>query len=211
VDLHRLRYHTYFGDCRDLIRRLGYTMKSLIQISFLVAAVWLVYQPASAQETFKPRTRSFSLAVSAGHYGLDPALGFEIGTPTFSKERFCVRFKTNLNWLEQYKSDLDKWVSYNSFGVSWVYNTQLFDRSRIYVDMGTFVIIPNSKFAASKNIQGLSGFAGVELFVVTNPKLNISYYFGGGLNYAPAYADKMENKPRYGNGFVFSNGLRFYF
>ena len=116
-----------------------------------------------------------------------------------------------MNWLEPYKAELDKWVSYHSFAISWVYNTQLYDKTRLYVDLETFLLVPDSKFASNRNVQGLSGVAGLEFFISNHPGLNMSYYFGGGLSYARAYADKMEGKPRYANGFAFDTGIRFYF
>jgi hypothetical protein len=209
----RYRYHYHFDliDCCNLIRNMVCSMKHIIQLSLLTSLLWLISYNSRAQDTFKPTTKSFTFGVSGGNTGFDPTLGIEIGTPTFSKERFCVRIKANISWLERFKADFDNWVSYHSFGISFIYNTQVVDRSRFYIDMGANLIVPNAKFATNKNIEAISGLAGVELFIFTKPDLNVSYYFGGGFSYAQAYADKMENKPRYSNGVVFNNGLRFYF
>lgn len=186
-------------------------MKTLVKILLIAGLVGCLSFDSIAQDSVKLPAKPFSFAITTGHYGLDPSLGIEVGTPTFSKERFCVRFKANLNWLEPQKAALDKWVSYHSFAISWVYNTQLYERTRLYVDLETFLVVPDSKFASNKNVQGLSGVAGLEFFISNHPKLNLSYYFGGGLSYARAYADKMEGKPRYANGLAFDTGIRFYF
>jgi hypothetical protein len=156
-------------------------------------------------------TDHFSVGLIAGEYGNDSGIGIELSSPMISGGPFCVRSKGIVNLLEQYKAAKDHWAKYTSLGVFIVFNTKLIDRSRVYFEVGTFSVIAEKKFADKKYSQGYGGSVGVELFIVNNEKLNLCYYFSGGFNYLRAHAEKLENKPLYGNGFIFNNGLRFYF
>jgi hypothetical protein len=155
--------------------------------------------------------KTFSLGVTAGEYGYDAGVGVEISTPCIQNTSLCFRIKGMVTWLEQYKADYDTWARYESLNVATVYNVYTFERSRLYIELGTYFIFPDAKFSKQKSIQGISGSTGVELSVITSSNFLMCYYFSGGIGYIRAYADRLENKPRYGNGIVFSNGFRFYF
>ena len=90
------------------------------------------------------------------------------------------------------------------------YNVYSEDRSRVYVDLGTYFIFPNAKFTQQKTVQGVTSTIGLELFILTIQKFQVCYYLSGGFGHIRAYADNLENKPRYGNGVIFNNGFRFY-
>lgn len=176
----------------------------------MVIAIVLATSHIQAQEYSLP-PKSFSVGITAGEYGYDSGIGVEISTPCIQNTSLCFRVKGLVSWLEQYKADYDKWARYKSLNVSTVYNIYVFERSRAYIELGTYFIFPDAEFSQRKSIQGFSGVTGVELFVITNPNFHMCYYFSGGIGYIRAYADKLENNPRYGNGFVFNNGFRFYF
>jgi hypothetical protein len=183
-------------------------MKSLLkQLLFLI--VVLTTQQGLCQ--VNPNLyKSFSFGVLAGEYGYDAGIGLELGTPSLFKNKICFRIKGTQNWLEVYKASYDRWAKYETVAISMVYNTLIVDRGRVYFDIGTYHIFPDKKVSNKTNVQGITSSIGVELFVVTNPKFNVSYYFSSGIGYIHAHAEKLENKPRYGNGFVFNNGFRFY-
>ncbi|MFZ6013864.1 MAG: hypothetical protein ACOYXT_26220, partial [Bacteroidota bacterium] len=103
------------------------------------------------------------------------------------------------------------WAKYETITVSLVYNTLVIDRIRGYLELGTLYVFPDNSFSDQKFKQGIISSIGVELFAVSHPRLNVCYYFNGGLSSVRAYAEKLEDKPRFGNGFVFNHGFRFYF
>jgi hypothetical protein len=155
--------------------------------------------------------KSFSLGILAGEYGYDMGVGVELGTPCLFKNRISFRIKANRNWLEPYNTIHGRWARYETISTSMVYNMPLTDRARLYFEVGTYYIFPDNKFSDRKIVPGITSSVGVELFVFTSSKLNICYYFSGGIGYVHAHAEKLENEPHYGNGFIFNNGFRFYF
>lgn len=185
-------------------------MKQLM-LSVMMACFLLLSNLSFSQEHTLPFENKFTVAVSGGNYGVDGGIGVEVGSPAFSKSRFSLRLKANVQWLEQYKTDFDEWVSYNTVGVSWVYNVQVIERTRLFVDLGTFLVIPDSRFSERRSVQGINTSTGVELFLAKKPNPNLSYFVSLGMNYVRAYAEKLEHAPRYNNGFVCTNGFRFYF
>jgi hypothetical protein len=175
----------------------------------LLFLVSFLTEHASAQRALPDK--AFSIGVLAGEMGYDSGIGIELGTPSIFNNSVCFRIKGNVSWFEQYKTVYDRWVKYKTITGSLVYNASISERGRIYFDLGAYFVFPNQKFSEVKVVQGITCSTGIELFLYTGSKLQSSYYFAGGIGYIKAYADKMENEPRYGNGFVFNNGFRFYF
>lgn len=186
---------------------INHTQRHAIIVA--VATISMVINTAYGQ--IEPSHRSFSFGLSANEYGYDPGIGIEISTPGFFNSRLCVRLKGNITWLEEYKATYDHWAKYRSISAIIVYNFNSVEGMRVYSGMGPYAIFPGNKFSDSRMVEGVICETGVELSVVTTPAMRITYYFSGGLAYINAYAEKLENNPRYGNGFVFSNGFRFYF
>jgi hypothetical protein len=185
-------------------------MKSLLTItSFLF--ITLAYQQHGYSQVYSSLHKSFSFGVLGGEYGYDMGIGLEVGTPSIFKNRILFRIKATRNWLELYQISHNRLARYETATVSMVYNTPLFEGTRGYLELGTYSVFPDRKYSDAKTYLGLSCSIGVEMIVVTTPNFNMSYYFSGGIGYAQAYADKLENKPRFADGFVFNNGLRFYF
>jgi hypothetical protein len=181
------------------------------RMSTIIALALLMMTNRSQAQDYALPAKTYSLSIFAGNYGYDAGVGIEAGSPCIQNTGLCFRVKGTLLWLEQYKAVTDRWAAYRSLNVSTVYNIYTFERSRVYIELGTYFIFPDVKFSHRKSIQGVSGSTGVEAFITTNPNFHMCYYFSGGIGYIRAYADKLENKPRYGNGFVFNNGFRFYF
>lgn len=156
------------------------------------------------------RVNGPSLGIIAGVYSYDAGLGLEATTRTFLKNQLSLRLRGTVNWMESYKVQNDHWATYKYISALLVYNMRVRDRGRIYIEAGPIFLLPNNKVTQKSFEQGFSGMAGVELFGRT-PRVVICYFFSGGLAYCNASADKLEGRTNYGNGFVFNNGLRFYF
>jgi hypothetical protein len=156
-------------------------------------------------------TNHFSFGVTASDFSFDSGLGIEVTSPRVLRKAVCFRFKGSMNWMEQYKATYDHWAKYSTLAASVVVYSDFFERVRWYVDVGPFIIIPESRISDRKYIEGGSGIVGLEIFVINTPHTNICYYFGVGAAHCTAYADKLEARPRYGNGIIITNGFRFYF
>jgi hypothetical protein len=189
------------------------TRNSFTTICFLLAVAQVFYAPsaypqnANAQHAFPDR---WSVGISAANYGYDPGLGLEITTPPIWSQKLSLRLRGNYAWVEAYKVSTGHWASYTSFAAGMVYHSQLYERARIQVEIGLFNIVPDHEISIDKNMQGIYELTGLEFFIVNKEEHHLAYHFGAGLSHAFAYAEKIEGRPRLGNGFVFINGFRFY-
>lgn len=184
-------------------------MKHLCKILILLM-VWATFHSAYGQADTST-CKSFSFGLSAGNLGDDSGIGVEISSPTFCNDRLCVRLKGNAMWLEQYKAVYDHWASYKQIGVSFAYNFKVVERSRFFMDVNPYMIFPDTKFSDVRSVQGIACSIGVEIFVVNTSAYKVTYYFSAGVAHSNAHAERLEQNPNYGGGFVFNNGLRFYF
>jgi hypothetical protein len=161
--------------------------------------------------TLLRRVSCFSLGVVAGMHGSDAGMGVEATSSPFLRKSLSVRVRGGLNWLESYKSLTGENMTYPSLAAAIVYQTPVANRIRFYIETGFFVLLPSDEFSNRSSVPGFSSSAGVELFARYKRELMISYFFGGGLAVCDAKAEKLESQPDYGDGFLFTNGLRFYF
>lgn len=184
-------------------------MKTLLTKLFFISAVLAI--PSASAQTHSNSYKSFSLGILGGEYGDDTGVGIEIGTPFLFNNRVSLRARANLNWLEAYKANFDKWVKYETLTTSLTYHALVVQRVRGYVEVGALFVFPDKSFSDKKARQGLTSSIGVELFVFTDPGLDVFYYFSGGYSLVKATAEKLEDRPHYASGFVFNNGFRFYF
>lgn len=152
----------------------------------------------------------FSVGISAGQLTDNSWLGLEVSSPVVHRH-FCLRLRSSVHWLEAYKAQRDRWGTFSILSPTVVVYTRVMDRSRWYIDFGPMFIIPPNKISEKKMVSGISALAGIEVFILRARNRGVAYHFNIGLNYANAYADKLESDPRYSNGFIFSNGFRFYF
>ncbi len=182
-------------------------------VGFLALVFWLLPTQSFSQidSTLLQRLSGPGIGIFAGTLGVDAGVGLEVSSPSFLKKRFYLRVKGGINWSEWYKVQVDDNVTYPFLGASLVFNTRPMNRSRVFVEAGEFVSFPSDKFSEKKSVYGFSVSTGAELFLTHNPHLTFSYFFGGGLSFCYTTAEKLENKPSYGNGFVFNTGLRAYF
>jgi hypothetical protein len=180
----------------------------ILMFAYLLMTAGSIY--AQEKETTYPYRNGYSIAVFGSEFGYDVGVGAEIGSPAFSNNRVCFRLKGSINWLEQYRINETHWVRYRSIGTYMVYNFIRVDRCRVFVEGGPFVILPDKRLSKKNSYQGFAASTGLELFVLNSSSLNMCYYFSAGFAYSTATAENLENMPRYANGFVFSNGFRFY-
>jgi hypothetical protein len=164
-----------------------------------------------AQVDNRDRMNRFSFAFSAGEFSYDSWLGVEVTSPVFFQNSVSFRLKANRNWLETYKATYGHWATYSTVTASIVVMTEITPKVQWYLDVGPFIIFPDGKISDHKYERGISLILGLEMLVAKTRHLNVCYYFGGGIAHCSAYAEKIEDKPAYGNGIVFSNGFRFYF
>ena len=157
------------------------------------------------------RVRCFSLGIAAGVQGPDVGIGLDATSRPFLGRSLSLRVRGGVNWLESYKSQTGDDITYPSFAAAIHYQIPFADRVRFYIETGPFVLLPSAKFSDRTSVTGLYLTSGAELFARCKPGLMLSYFFGGGLAICDAKAEKLENQPEYGSGFIFTNGLRFYF
>lgn len=183
----------------------GYTGFLIITIASAATCVF-------AQENLYPRQyiQHFSAGISAGQLTDNSWIGLEISSPMMSRY-ISLRVRGSIHWLEAYKAQLDRWGRFSMVSPTVVIYTRVDQRSRWYIDIGPMFIIPQYKISEKRLLTGLNAQAGMEVFLLKANNNGLTYYFSAGLHYAQAYADKLESSPRYSNGFVFSNGFRYYF
>ena len=157
------------------------------------------------------RVNCFSFGVVAGVQGSDSGIGLEATSRPYIGRSLSLRLRGGLNWLESYKSQTGENVTYPSFAAAIVYQIPFAERVRFYFETGPFVLLPSVKFSDRSSVTGFYLTTGAELFARCKPGLMLSYFFGGGLAVCDAKAEKLESQPEYGDGFIFTNGLRFYF
>jgi hypothetical protein len=157
------------------------------------------------------RVSRISIGASLGIQGLNPEIGIDITSPAFLKKSLAVRIHASTNWLEWYKVQTDDWVTYPELAATLVYNTRPSQRTRLFVEAGPFFLFPSRNFSEKNFEPGFKALAGAEMFITYGPHLTVSYFFGAGLAICNADAERLDNRPTYGDGFIFKNGLRCYF
>lgn len=156
------------------------------------------------------RVSCFSLGIVAGVQGSDTGIGLEATSRPLGKS-VLLRFRGGMNWLESYKIQTGDYIAYPSLAAGLVYQIPHTERVRFNIETGPFILFPSSEFSDRASVTGMYLTGGAEFFARCKPGLMLSYFFGGGFAYCDAKAEKLENQPEYGKGFIFTNGLRFYF
>jgi hypothetical protein len=152
----------------------------------------------------------FGVGVSAGHYGVDGGVGIDITSPLVIRNHFGFRVRGNIVWLEEYKATLDHWAIYNTALVGLLYRRRLSPRADFVTEAGAMIVFPHNKFSDKKIETGHYALIGVEHYL--SHKVNaLTHHISIGLISTNARAEKLEFSPKYGNGFAFNTGFRFYF
>lgn len=154
--------------------------------------------------------RSWEASFAANEYNYDSGLGLELASPGLLNSPVCFRLKASKVWMNEYRAATGEWANYYLVELMAVYQFPTVDRARPYIELGLIEVFPSRKFSDVTSIAGVGVRAGIELFVFRNDRLQVAYYFGGGLNRVRAIAEKIDSAPQYAQGFVFTTGLRFY-
>jgi hypothetical protein len=204
---HNAEAHSYILSAG--IKTRGYMRLTTFFCFWLVSAM-AVSEVVAQNDIYTWQRTRFSLGISAGQLTDNSWLGLEVSSPVRHRH-FSLRLTGSVHWLEAYKTQRDRWGTFSILNPAVVIYTRVMDRSRWYIDLGPLFIIPQNKVSDKKLVSGISALAGIEVFILRTPNRGVGYHFNIGLNYANAYADRLDSDPRYSNGFIFCNGFRFYF
>lgn len=189
-------------------------MKKLIETTpaVLLLTCFLFVQEAVGQTDATParETGKPAIGISGGHYRYDPGVAVEFTTRAIFQNHLSMRLKAGMLWLEEYKAIHDEWIPYYSFSAGLVYNGQVFDRARFFAELGVIGMAPNPKFSDTGFVEGLYQFNGLELTLLQRKRSTTCLFFGVGPSFINAFAEKIEERPRYGRGLHFINGIRVY-
>jgi hypothetical protein len=194
-------------------RHFGVGISDHLMKTFIVAiqlALAILPVQATLAQVDTTLYRSWSVGVVAGEQGYDSNLGLEATTRGLFNGRICLRLRGNIVWMEAYKAFYDRWTTYHVMELSTVYQFPYIERVRPYMELGVIEVLPSETFSSLRRVDGLAFRAGIEMFVVTRPGFHVAYYFAGAVNRIEAYAEKMDNNPRYAEGIGFNMGFRFY-
>ena len=185
---------------------------SIIRTAALLLAAFS-FRLASAQTnaSLPPVTNNFSVGISAGHYRYDPGVAMEFTTRAIFQHHLSLRIRGTKQWFEEYKARHSEWIAYHSLSAGLVYSGKIFDRTRLYTEMGAMALFPDPVFSEARMEEGFYGLAGLDIAVVSGRNHTLCLFISAGPSFMKAYAEKMEGRPRYGHGLHFVNGLRVYF
>lgn len=183
---------------------------SLIALLFSMALVTCQTHSDAQNLTYWNKIKRTSIGIQAGHYDLDAGLALQITTPLFLSESFALRFTGAVQWLETYRQKKLDLIPYNSVRTGLVYNFPMIDRSRIYLEGGYYMIIPNNTFSNEDLVNGGYGILGLEMFFYQHPQLVASFFAEIGITALDAKAERLIDERSYANGPLFTVGFRFH-
>ena len=141
-----------------------------------------------------------------------------MGTPSnhsfFAKERVAVRLSAQYQYYEHLDTSKmsNTWSPYWAFDVGFVSaSATLLDFIRLYSHNGAVFVLPNPAFSEKSIAFGAFSKLGIELMFNAQKKAWGSYFIEGGWIGIFSVADRLPNNPIYGNGFLVSTGVRWYF
>ena len=168
-----------------------------------------------AQDTLSPQNKSshIALGIQMSSFGQDFGWGLHLTSPYFAKERLAVRLSAQYQYYEHVDTSKNTvWSPYWAFDLGLVSaSAVLLDFLRLYSHTGAIVALPNAQFSSKVVAFGAFSKLGIELMFSSNQKAWGSYFIEGGWVGIFSAADKLPNAPIYGNGFLASTGVRFYF
>lgn len=186
----------------------------VIKLILFGALLFAVSRTAFSQvdSTILNRVSGLSLGMVAGLGPSHPGMiGLEATSPPFLKGRLSIRVRGGFSWLESYSSLGYDVNSHPSLGTSVVYQSLVSQRTRFYCEVGTFVFLPSQESSDRSKVMGYSGTTGLEFFSRGNADVMLSYFFGAGMDVWATQSSESENHGDFGDGFIFTNGLRIYF
>jgi hypothetical protein len=179
------------------------------KVRFTCSVLLLLLAGICFSQSVAVSPKRFGVGVSAGHYGVDGAFGIDLTSPLVIHNHFGFRVRGNIVWLEEYKATLDHWATYNTALAGLLYRRRLAPRADFVTEAGAIIVFPHNKFS-EKIETGHYALIGVEHYL--SHKVNaLIHHISIGLISSGAHAEKLEFSPKYGTGFVFNTGFRFYF
>jgi len=186
------------------------TSQTIPAIIFVASALFTQSLWAQTDQHTEANANKPSFGISAGHYRYDPGVAFEFTTRGIFQNHLSLRLRGGTHWLEEYKAIHHKWVTYHTVSAGLVYNGQLFERTRVYAELGVIGIMPNTRFSDSGFVDGLYELNGIEINLVQKKDHTVCLFVGFGPSFIKTYAEKIEGRPRYGHGLHVVNGVRIY-
>jgi hypothetical protein len=184
------------------------TIRNTASFIILVASTFSVHSQSSITPLLNPR--KFSYGVHFGQMADDPWAAIEVTSPALFRNNLFVRLRYATTWRETFKEQTEQWTGFTTLGGALVYNFKFMERTRIYEEIGFTGIIPDPMLPDKKLLPAAYELTGAEIFILQNKKAAWCYQFGVGFTHAQGQAEKRETKPYYFNGFMFTNGFRFY-
>ena len=180
------------------------------RIRFTCSCLLLLWAGTSLSQSVAVSPKRFGVGVSAGHYGVDGGFGIDLTSPLVIRNHFGFRVRGNIVWLEEYKATSDHWATYHTAFTGLLYRRRLSPRADFVTEAGAIIIFPHNKFSGEKIENGHYALVGIEHYL--SHKVNVlTHHISIGLIASGARAEKLEYSPKYGSGFVFNTGFRFYF
>ncbi len=169
-----------------------------------------------AQEEKKPQDKAsnFSMGIQMSSFGKDFGWGLHFTSPYFLKERLAVRLSAQYQYYDHLDTSVQEsvWSPYWVFKLGFVSVSNTWkDVIRLYSHTGAVVALPNAKFSDQPVAFGAYTKLGLELMFNSSKQAWGSYFIEGGWIGIFSKATLLPGKPIYGNGFLASMGVRFYF
>lgn len=178
---------------------------------FLLVLVITPTTGGHAQGDSGTNENRLSAAFTLAHYGYDPAFGFEVTSRPFLRNHFAFRLRGNIQMMEAWKAADDHWIAYQSFGLATVYQVDVSEVAKFYAELGGFALLPDRRFTSKKFLKGIYELNGLEICLRRKQTHNLAFFVALGASFINARAEKVEGRPRYGNGLIYMNGVRLYF
>ena len=179
------------------------------KLHFITAQITLMlflttYTIQAQERNFSKISFGFQLQQVQNDFGF----GIHFLSPTVGD--FRLKSSYNFNWFIHENNDqVSVWTEYSSFNFGTRYQTLVSKNINLYVEGGPQILL-NKTSVSSENINfGGYGLFGFEFFLSDESIGNTSYFIELGATGNNSRADKTVSKPKVGNGFITSVGMRF--
>jgi hypothetical protein len=161
-------------------------------------------------QSYWDKIRRTSVGIQGAHYDMDAGIAIQVTTPLFFSESFSLRFTGAVQWLETYYQKRLDLMPYHSMRTGLVYNLPMMERSRVYFEVGSYMIFPNKTFSNKEVVNGGYGVIGAEFFFYQHPRVVVSYFAEMGFTALDTKAERLQDERSYSNGLLVTTGFRFY-
>ena len=191
-------------------------MKIMKQLFILILFCLGLSFSTFGQEDINPfdKSENISLGIQINSLGSDFGWGLHLTSPFFAKKKLAVQLSANAQYYEHVDTAMQStvWSPYWVFQLGLIAaSTTIKDFLRLYSHTGGVVALPNKVFSDKVVDFGVYTKLGVEFLFNANKKALGSYFLEGGWIGIFSKANLLPNSPIYGNGFMASTGVRFYF